>query len=367
MWNKFAEIQQDPSIRRLGIAVCVSAILHTFLFGAFSLRLPSLKKEMHLIEARILMPKAVAQQKKTSIIETQELVQAIEPNSEQALSGKTSKLEADNEIASLDNTADTSEPVLPINASEILPPVLQQESSEDSLKQIEQPVDFGLVVNQNAYQYVETEFDVRTEVDGITQGKASIIYSLGEDNHYQLTWLTKGTGLAALFFPELLQTSEGLLNKSGLQPIKYIYQFGDKASKTHTADFDWQSKTIVMQSSKGVKTEQLPDDTQDLLSFMYQFMYVAPLQNMQIPIATGKKLSIYEYSFEGEESLNSPLGELKAVHILHSGTDLDEKTELWLAIDYQYLPIKIRKIEKNGNVVELEATRINTNRPTVDN
>ena len=79
-----------------------------------------------------------------------------------------------------------------------------------------------------------------------------------------------------------------------------------------------------------------------------------------------KKLSTYEYSFEGEENFNSSLGELKAIHITHSGVDSDEKTELWLAIDYQYLPVKIRKIEKNGNVVELEATRINTNRPTVN-
>jgi hypothetical protein len=96
-------------------------------------------------------------------------------------------------------------------------------------------------------------------------------------------------------------------------------------------------------------------------------MYVAPLQTMQIPIATGKKLAIYDYSFEGEESLNIKLGELKTIHIVHSGNNDEEKTELWLAIDYQYVPVKIRKIEKNGKVYEMVATRINTNRPTVDN
>ena len=181
-----------------------------------------------------------------------------------------------------------------------------------------------------------------------------------------MSWLTTGTGLAALMFPDLLQTSEGLLTKSGLQPVKYLYQFGNKADKTRSANFDWQAKNVVMQTSKGIKTEELPDGTQELISFMYQFMYVTPLQDMQIPIATGKKLSTYEYSFEGEENFNSSLGELKAIHITHSGVDSDEKTELWLAIDYQYLPVKIRKIEKNGNVVELEATRINTNRPTVN-
>jgi hypothetical protein len=51
------------------------------------------------------------------------------------------------------------------------------------------------------------------------------------------------------------------------------------------------------------------------------------------------------------------------MRIMHSGIDSDEKTELWLAIDYQYVPVKIRKIEKNGDVVEMVATRINSNRP----
>ena len=49
---------------------------------------------------------------------------------------------------------------------------------------------------------------------------------------------------------------------------------------------------------------------------------------------------------------------------MHSGSDAEDKTELWLAIDYQYVPVKIRKIEKNGDVVEMVATRINLNRPS---
>jgi hypothetical protein len=119
-----------------------------------------------------------------------------------------------------------------------------------------------------------------------------------------------------------------------------------------------------MTTSKGTYTEDLPEGAQDLLSFMYQFMHVAPLQTMQIPIVNGKRLRIYDYSFEGEELVNSSLGELKTIHITHNGIDSDEKTELWLAIDYQYVPVKIRKIEKNGDVVEMVATRINSNRPT---
>ena len=89
-------------------------------------------------------------------------------------------------------------------------------------------------------------------------------------------------------------------------------------------------------------------------------MHVAPLQNMQIAIATGKKLSTYDYSFAGEETLTTTIGELKTMHIVHAGLNSDEKTELWLALDHQYVPVKIRKTEKNGKLYELIATAINT-------
>jgi hypothetical protein len=222
------------------------------------------------------------------------------------------------------------------------------------------------VINENAYQYIETDFDVRTKIDGSAVGKAKITYNLLDGSHYQLKWLTEGRGLAALLFPDLLQTSEGLLIKTGLQPSQYLYQFGNKADKTRTANFDWLNKIITLQTAKSTQMVNLGEGTQDMLSFMYQFMFVAPLQAMQISITTGKKLAIYDYSFEGEVNITSALGELKTMHIVHSGAESDDKTELWLALDYQYVPVKIRKIEKNGNVVEMLATRINTNRPTIN-
>jgi hypothetical protein len=49
---------------------------------------------------------------------------------------------------------------------------------------------------------------------------------------------------------------------------------------------------------------------------------------------------------------------------VHTGNDADEKTELWLAIDYQHIPVKIVKTEKEGRYYEFIATRISTTRPT---
>jgi hypothetical protein len=357
MWNKIAELMQEPSYKRLGLALIISIALHMLLLGGLDLTLPHLKKEMHLIEARIQMPKSVAKQ-----VEAPKSEEVVAPAPEPV---KETPPEANQEAPSEsvpEPTVETPVPEVVAETPPVAEPQVPTPSASDEPEP--QPADFGVVINENAYQFVETDFDVRTKVDGSAEGSAKITYNLIDGNHYQLKWLTEGSGFAALIFPDLLQVSEGFLIKTGLQPVSYLYQFGNKTEKTRTANFDWLNKKVTMQTSKGTKTEDLPEGTQDLLSFMYQFMYVAPLQNMQIPIATGKNLRVYDYSFEGEENINSSLGEIKTMRIMHSGIDSDEKTELWLAIDYQYVPIKIRKIEKNGKVVEMVATRINTNRPT---
>jgi len=347
MWNKLAELIQDPSYKRLGIALVVSAILHTWMFGGLDLSLPVFKKEMHEIEARLQMPKPVVRS-----VEVPKPEETVAPAPEPV---KEAPPEA--------NTEAPSEPV-PEPIAETLAPEVVAETPPP--EEGSQPLDAGLVINENAYQYVETYFDVHTKIDGPIEGKAKIVFNLMDGAHYQLSFLVEAEGLTAFFIPELLQTSDGLLTKTGLQPLNYVYQFGNKTDKTRKATFDWQAKTLQLTTSKGVNTEALLEGTQDILSFMYQFMYVAPLQHMQIPIATGKKLKVYDYSFEGEEAINSELGELKAIHIMHSGNESEEKTELWLAVDYQYIPVKIRKSEKDGKVYEFVATRVVTTRPTID-
>ncbi len=357
------QMMLDSSYKRLLAAFCASIALHALLFGGFDFALPSLKKEMHVIEARIQMPKAVVnaveapKPDKTTLPELPKPPKNVKPIKPPPV--------VEESIEPNEPTETVLAEVTPEPVPEIAPPVEPPppQTEPEPLQAEAQPVDAGLVINENAYQYVETDFDVSTKIDGSAEGKATVTYNL-VDNHYYLKSVMQPKGLAALVIADLLQTSEGNLTKSGLQPVSYFYQYGDNIDKTRTANFDWANKMVNLETSKGIKKEELPEGTQDLLSFMYQFMYVAPLQTMQIPIATGKKLVVYDYSFEGEENINIKLGELKTIHIVHSGNSDEEKTELWLAIDYQYVPVKIRKIEKNGKVYELRATRINTNRPT---
>ncbi|MDO9051528.1 MAG: DUF3108 domain-containing protein [Methylotenera sp.] len=208
-----------------------------------------------------------------------------------------------------------------------------------------------------AYQYAETEFEVRRGGDASVAGFTRVIFNIDKNGTYSISSNTQAKGLASLFLGTLIQKSEGTVTSNGLVPSFYLYQYGADENKTQTARFVWSDNALQMHSAKGDKTEMLVAGTQDFLSFMYQFMFLPPLENMQIMMTNGKNLRTYIYSFEGEEIIYTKLGELKTVHLLRSGSE-EEKTELWLALDYQYLPVKIRKTEKDGSIIEQIATNI---------
>lgn len=374
MWNNVTAIVKNQNTKRLALAIFASVALHAYLIGGLNVHMPSLKKEMHVIEARLQMPKVVIPQEAP-----EEVVVNAQPKPVAPVPQKQAPqppVEIIEKSVSVTPQADVAPEVLNAEAPDqaIMPSPAEgaQQAEGSQLVQAAQqdepqPIDAGLVINENAYQFVETEFDVRTAIDGSTEGTAKITYNLMDNQQYALKSVIKPRGLAALIISDLLQTSDGTLTKNGLQPNAYLYQYGDKTDKTYSAKFDWASKVVSLITAKGTKTAEIADGTQDLLSFMYQFMYVAPLERMEISIATGKKLGNYDYSFDSEETINIPMGELKTLHIFYLGDDNDEKTELWLATDYQYVPVKIRKTEKNGKIYELVATRINTARPVVLN
>ena len=368
MWNKWLRLIQEPAYKRLGIALCVSVLLHFFLVGKFYLLLPALKPELHTIEARLQMPKTVIKSAEAAKPQAATPVEA-KPEAPRPKKTPPKPVEPVEEVPAaplqealpIDNVAPTAEPPQKPMLSE--PLATSGDPTPTPADALPQPVDEGMVINENAYQYVETTFNVSTKIGGSPEGKATMTYNLLDGVHYQINSVAKAGGLAALVLSELLQTSEGELTKTGLRPSKFTYNYGDKVSKSRLATFDWQAKTVSMQTAAGTQTEPLPDEAQDLLSFMYQFMYVPPLHTMQIHIVNGKSLHTYDYSFEGENSIPLPMGEVNTIHIQHSNFETEEKIDLWLAVDYQYLPVKILKIDKNGKTYEFSASRINRVRP----
>lgn len=210
------------------------------------------------------------------------------------------------------------------------------------------------------YQRVSTDFSVYVNGEERPAGSAKIEYVQEAEGQYALRWIVEGRGLLKLLYPTLEQQSHGDIDQHGLKPRTYRYAFGDRASKIYEASFDWETNFITLKTAKGEQRQNLPRDTQDILSFMYQFMFVPPLQEMHVSLTNGRRLGAYQYEFEGEDTLVIADQAMQTVHIAHTRGESDEKIELWLAKDYRYVPLKIRKLEKNGMVIEQVATRLAT-------
>ena len=361
MMRLFDKVELNREVFRLLIAIGVSVLLHFFWITKLSWQLPTQTTDKHLIDARLEPIKPILIKPKEA---PKELVKQPQVKSAKPMESEAPSLQP---LVPADVPA-----VLPTPEESVVKAMMDTESDSpstftDAYGIIEMVPDSSSVdavepPKAAPYQHIETTFDLYVNEEKARSGVAKIVYDAASDiGRYKLTWSIEASGLLAVFYPDLVQTSEGLVDvEQGLRPANYHYQFGNKANKSYQAAFDWSKKELFLHSSKGDKTVALTENVQDYLSFMYQFMFKPPLNVMQMSLTNGKRLTSYAYTFEGEETLKLDFGEVKTYHIKHTKSDSDEKTELWLAVDYQFIPVKISKTEKDGQVINQIAKAIYT-------
>jgi hypothetical protein len=207
------------------------------------------------------------------------------------------------------------------------------------------------------YKKVVIDYDVRRSLDGSPVGVARTMYFLGENNQYTIKNEVEAKGFVSLFYwNKLKQTSDGILTPEGLKPKNYHYQFGSKID--NFAVFDWESKKIITTTNGKISEFEMLEASQDMLSFMYQFMFEPPLAKMKIYITNGKNYKPYDYSYIGEEFIETDVDKILTLHIAKFNYNNEERIDLWLAKDYKYLPIKIRKTEKDGSILDQSTKKI---------
>lgn len=190
--------------------------------------------------------------------------------------------------------------------------------------------------------------------NGIKIGKIVHTWDI-KDGHYVIASVVEAAGLARWLTSEMIiQTSQGRITANGLEPESYWEQRGQKADRTFRAEFDYLNKTLTYGRVAESSTVPLPPGTQDQLSFIYQFGLKAPLSGVvHFSMTTGRKLGSYASEVVGEEVIESGLGELRTQHLKKVLDDpRDDQIEIWLATDHQYLPVKVRITNSDGDVLE---------------
>ena len=207
-------------------------------------------------------------------------------------------------------------------------------------------------------QRVTTRFTVFKGLNGIRVGRAEQVWKL-DGERYTISSVAEATGLFSLFASGMhIQESRGEITPAGLKPSSFRVERGQNADKTDTVEFDWNAMTLTLTSGGGKQTLKLPEGTQDLLSFMYQLAFAPPQRSaVQMQVTNGRKLDSYAF-WVVEEALETPMGVLNTLHLGKHREEGEKDTEVWLATDYHYLPVKISQIDKDGDGLVLLADEI---------
>jgi hypothetical protein len=173
------------------------------------------------------------------------------------------------------------------------------------------------------------------------------------DGKYKLVEKWSGRGLYALL-GKATRTSIGALGKFGVRPA----EFTDERSGRDTARawLDWTTSTMTMRYKGRTKTEPIPPDAQDRISFMLA-LAVAPAgaKTGDYHLVDGRGVSHHVYQFAGRERIETPAGAFDAIKVMRG--DDNERSEFWLATALGGLPVRMLATEK-GTRWDQVATRI---------
>jgi hypothetical protein len=203
---------------------------------------------------------------------------------------------------------------------------------------------------------IQLEYDVSRNGEQFAKVTESFTQT---GKQYQIKSVTKGLGVYALMGERVL-TSAGTVTKAGLKPSHFELQQGKKAKKALIADFNWDKSLLTMQVKGETRTEKLEPGTQDLASYVYQFMYSPPGKEVvKVTLTTGKKLNHYQYkALARGAKLDAANKSFKTLHIANQAEADEEKKQLWLAEDQFYLPVRYSLIDENGDNFEQTLTSI---------
>jgi hypothetical protein len=172
-----------------------------------------------------------------------------------------------------------------------------------------------------------------------------------DDARYRLASRSETTGIVDFFRSQhRTYLSRGAVTREGLRPDTFLMSRNrGRGPEEARAKFDWERGAVQLEGSGGPHTEKLSGPTQDLLSLMYQISLDPPTRGrLQQTVTNGSRLDTYELDVLPEETIETPLGVLRALPVRQVRKAGEESLELWFATEYRYLPVRIRFFNRAG-------------------
>ncbi|MEJ5027697.1 DUF3108 domain-containing protein [Comamonas sp. MYb69] len=179
----------------------------------------------------------------------------------------------------------------------------------------------------------------------------------------QLTFKTDGQRyqaeqeVSAFLMGSRSQTSSGQITPHGLAPQRFV----DKARKERSAELDSPAGRI--RYSDGDEPQAVSAGVQDRLSIFLQLSSMvaanpkryAPGSTVAINVTSARSAEVWTFVVDGPETLDLPAGATPSLRLTRQPRKgQDQTAHLWLAPSLQYLPVRIRLSQSNGDFADLQ-------------
>ena len=196
------------------------------------------------------------------------------------------------------------------------------------------------------------QFELYYGANRFLVGRSELSWEIA-NGRYRLATSGKTIGLAALFYPFGMSSgSEGQISAAGFEPdFFHLDRTSRKGEKQFRVEFDRGAGVARFSDAEGVREVPLRPSSLDLLSLICQ-LSVARLEpgTMQLNLTNGRKLDTYEVEVGTQELVETPMGDLRALYVKQLRKPGEEGIEVWLAVDFAYLPVRLRFTDRKGSI-----------------
>jgi len=180
-----------------------------------------------------------------------------------------------------------------------------------------------------------------------------------DENSYRLSNSLEAS-LAGQSLAKLKQASEFTLQDNRVVPLNYSYQLSGVSRASHAIFFNWDAEVAISTEGDESWPLQLKEGVMDQLSYQLA-MRQALIDNSEdettfsFEIIDGDAIETQEFRLAGEEIISTPLGKLNTIKLekVREASD-DRVTEIWLALDWNFLLTRIEQINRSGLRISLE-------------
>jgi hypothetical protein len=155
-----------------------------------------------------------------------------------------------------------------------------------------------------------------------------------------------------VFTAHIVQRSDFGIKDGLLSPVRFeSTQQVSIYKRRESVEFDWTAMKATGAKKRDDFELDIRPGLQDKLTVYLQLARLACRgeSDMDMDVVSGPELKAWDYRLLAVEALDTVLGGLQALHVRRGSSDDEKQTDLWLAAETGFMPVKM--VYRDGDII----------------